>query len=377
MMTVKEALRYSDTAVAISNVINYLEQKVQLPRQNSVALSRIVVGDIDHIVTGILIALDITEAVLDEAIEKGCNFIIVNQPIFIEPLAQIIPESYVGRCVIKAIKHELTIYVFNTNLDHLGRGASHRIANLIELQEIHPIIPHKVILYRLTTFVPPHAEKHLIQSLCQVGAVLATQNLTSVAVNVHYGAGSEPLSHFPAGSKLEFSQESQLNFILPTPCRERIIQTLLQVHPYEKVTYYLEQVEVVVNNMGSGVVGTLPIELPEKYFLKYIKTKLALSYLQHTNYFDQPIKNVAVYAGSGGWLLKEVLSKKIDAFITTGLQYEQFLEANGKTLLIDIGYHTTRLGLKKLILALLSEEFNNIVILCCKTITNPVHYIND
>lgn len=376
-MTVQEAPRYSDTAVTISNVVNYLEQKVQLPSQNSVATSRIVVGDIDNIVTGILIALDITEAVLDEAIEKGCNFIIVNQPIFIEPLAQIIPESYAGRCVIKAIKHELTIYVFNTNLDHLGRGTSHRIANLVELQEIHPLIPHKVILYRLTTFVPPHAEKHLIQSLCQAGAVLATQNLTNVAVNAHYGAESEPLSHFPAGSKLEFSQESQLNFILPASCKERVIQTLLQVHPYEKVTYYLEQAEVVVNNMGSGVVGTLPIELPEKYFLKYIKTKLALSYLQHTNYFDRPIKNVAVYAGSGGWLLKEVLSKKIDAFITTGLQYEQFLEANGKTLLIDIGYHATRLGLKKLILALLSKEFNNIVILRCKTITNPVHHIND
>ncbi|CAH2559616.1 Nif3-like dinuclear metal center hexameric protein [Cardinium endosymbiont of Oedothorax gibbosus] len=376
-MTVKEAPSYSNTAVAISDVINYLEQKVQLPSQNGVATSGIVVGDIGNIVTGILIALDITEAVLDEAIEKECNFIIVNQPIFIEPLAKIIPESYAGKCVIKAIKHELTIYVLNTNLDHLGRGASHRIANLIELQEIYPIIPHKAILYRLTTFVPPHAEKHLVQSLCQVGAVLATQKLTGVALNVHYGAGSESLPHFPTGSRLEFSQESQLNFILPTLCRERIVQTLLQVHPYEKVTYYLEQAEVVVNNVGSGVVGTLPIELPGKYFLKYIKTKLALSYLQHTNYFDRPIKNVAVYAGSGGWLLKEVLSKKIDAFITTGLQYEQFLEADGKTLLIDIGYHAVRLGLKNLILVLLSKEFNNIVILRCKTITNPVHHIND
>lgn len=368
-MTIK-APRYSDTVVTISDVINYLEQKVEY--QNSLETSRIVVGDIGNVVTGILISLDITEEVLDEAIEKGCNFIIVSQPIFTKPLAQIIPESYTGRCVIKAIKHELTIYLFSTNLDHLGRGTSHRIASLIELQEAYPIIPHKVVLHRLTTFVPPHAEKHLIQSLCQAGAVLATQNLTGVATNLHYGIGSERLLHCAAGSKIEFSQESQLTFIVPIPYRERIIQTLLHAHPYEKVTYYLEQVEVIVNNMGSGVVGVLPIELPEKYFLKYIKTKLTLSCLQHTNYFDRPIKTVAIYAGSGGWLLKEVLSKKIDAFITTGLQYEQFLEANGKTLLIDIGYHATRLGLKKLILTMLSKEFNNIVILRCKTITNPV-----
>lgn len=375
-MTIK-APKYSDTVVTISDVINYLEQKVQLNNQNGVVASGIVVGDISNVVTGILIALDITEALLEEAIEKGCNFVIVNQPFFTKPLAQIIPESYAGRCMIKAIKHELTIYVFSTNLDHLGRGASHRIANLIELQEAHPIMPQKVILYRLTTFVLPHAAKHLIQSLCQIGAVLATQNLTGVAVNVHPGTGLERMLHVPYGAGLEFSQESQLTFIVPTSCKERIIQTLLHVHPYEKVTYYLEQVEVMVNDVGSGVLGSLPIELPGKYFLKYIKTKLNLSYLWHTNYFDRPIKKVAVYAGNGSWLLKEVLGKAVDAFITTGLQYEQFLEANGKTLLIDIGYHATRLGIKKLILALLSKEFNNIVILRCDTITNPIHHIND
>ncbi|MCT4697183.1 Nif3-like dinuclear metal center hexameric protein [Candidatus Cardinium sp. TP] len=361
-MTIK-APRYSDTVVTIADIINCLEQKVQLS-QHSIATSGVVVGDIGNVVTGILIALDITEALLEEAVEKGCNFIIVHQPIFVEPLAQIIPESYAGRCVIKAIQHALTIYVFSSNLDHLGRGTSHRMANLIELQQTRPIMPHKVMLYRLTTFVPPHATKPLMQALCQVGALLATQNLTGVAACA-------------ADARLEFAQESQLAFIVPMPCKEQIIQTLLHVHPYEKVTYHLEQVEVIVNSTGSGLLGTLPIELPAKYFLKYIKTKLTLAHLQHTNHFDRPIKNVAVYAGSGGWLLKEVLHKKIDAFITTGLQYEQFLEANGKTLLIDIGYHATRLGLKRLILALLSKEFNNIVILRCKTITNPVHHIND
>ncbi|WP_243516876.1 MULTISPECIES: Nif3-like dinuclear metal center hexameric protein [unclassified Candidatus Cardinium] len=375
-MSIK-APRYSDTAVTIADVINYLEQKAQLPNEHNLPTDGIVVGDINNTVTGILISLDITEAVLDEAIEKRCNFIVVNQPLFSHPLVQIIPENYAGRCMIKAIKHELTIYVFSTNLDHLGRGASHRITNLIDLQNTLPIIPQKVILHRLTTFVPPYSEKYLIQSLCQAGAVLATQNLVDVTNNVHYKTFPEPLLHFSTSSRLEFSKESQLTFIVPTPCKERVIQTLFHVHPYEKVTYYLEQVEVTLNNMGSGLLGTLPVELPAKYFLKYIKTKLTLSYLQHTNCFDRPIKKVAVYAGNGSGLLKEILNRKIDAFITAGLQYEQFLEANDKTLLIDIGYHATRLGLKRLILALLSKEFNNIVILRCKTMTNPVHHIND
>ncbi|MGI2298635.1 Nif3-like dinuclear metal center hexameric protein [Candidatus Cardinium hertigii] len=372
-----QAPRYSPTAVTISDVINYLEQNVQFQNQHSVATSGVVVGDIGSIVTGILIALDITEPLLDEAVENRCNFIIVNQSFLSQPLTEITPESYAGGCIIKAIKYKLTIYIFSTNLDHLGQGASHRIADFLELHETYPIIPQKESMYRLTTFLVPHAAKHLIQSLCQVGAVLATEQLTTVAVNGHSTIGLEALSYFPVKSGLEFLQESQLTFMVPMFCKERIMQTLLHVHPYEKVTYYLEKVEVIVNNRGSGLLGSLPIELPDKYFLKYIKTKLNLSYLQHTNYFDRPIKTVAVYGGSGSGLLQKVLDKKIDAFITTGLQYEQFLEANGKTLLVDIGHRATRLGLKKLILALLSKEFNNIVILRCKTITNPIHHIND
>jgi putative NIF3 family GTP cyclohydrolase 1 type 2 len=86
---------------------------------------------------------------------------------------------------------------------------------------------------------------------------------------------------------------------------------------------------------------------------------------------------VAIYAGIGHRLLQEVLDAKIDAFITTGVHYQDYLEASGRMLLLDIGYHATQLGLKKVIVAILSKEFNNIVILRCKTTTNPIHYINN
>lgn len=376
-----ETPRYSDVTVAISDVVNYLERTKELYGQDLESRFGLIVGDMRNIVTGVLICLDITESVLDEAIEKGCNLLVTNQPLFVQSLEKITPEGYAGKCAIKAIKHGLAIYVFNTNLDYLGYGASHRIASLIGLQEIQPIVPKTEKLCKLTTFVPSYAEKHVIESLYRVGAVLETQNLaghlSSVVTRVGYATNPSYLSDCHAGSKLEVSQENQLTFIVPIHFVERVLQILLHVHPYKKVVYYLEQIEVTVESMGTGVIGVLPVALPSKYFLKYVKTKLTLSYLQHTSYCDQLIKTVAIYAGNGGWMLAEVLNKQIDAFVTTGLLYEQFLEANGNTLLVDIGYYATRLGVKKLILALLSKEFNNIVVLRCKTITNPVHYIND
>ncbi|WP_339044192.1 Nif3-like dinuclear metal center hexameric protein [Cardinium endosymbiont of Tipula unca] len=376
----------SDTAISISDIVHYLEQTIQLCSEHTLFQFGLVVGNPQKTVTGILICLDITEELLDEAIEKKCNFIITNQPLLTNALHQVTPESYAGRCMIKAIQHNLAIYVFSTNLDHLGDGSSHRIANFLELQEMQPIVCEKQTLYKLTTFVPPQAEKDLINSLCQSGAMVHSQgfsgHLSTTPVGARYRTDSYGLVSNGTGTNLEILEETQLTFMLPTPCKDKVVQVLLHAHPYKKIPYYLESVETVVENRGSGVIGTLPVELPAKYFLKYVKTKLNLANLQHANVYhtnmsDKPIKTVAVYAGNGSQLLSKVLDKQMDVFITTGLQYEQFLEASGKVLIIDIGYYAARLGVKKLILALLSKEFNNIVILRCKTITNPIHYIND
>ncbi|TDG95732.1 hypothetical protein CCPUN_00160 [Cardinium endosymbiont of Culicoides punctatus] len=378
-----EDMAYSNL-IPISEVVHYLEQTIRLCSHHDLYQSGLVVGNMQNIVTGILICLDITEELLDEAIEKNCNFIIANQPLLIDPLHKITPETYAGKCVIKAIRHDLAIYIFGTNLDYLGSGASHRIAKFLELQDTWPIICEKQILYKLTTFVPFQAKKDLIATLSGEGALLNNENVMDHLSDalVKGGSESELFTNWNTRLSLEKVEEIQLTFTFPVVYKEKVIQALLRAHPYRKVSYYLEPIETIVENRGSGVIGTLPVELPAKYFLKYVRTKLNLVNFQfanthHTNISEKPIKVIAIYAGNGSQLLNNALDKQVDVFITTGLRYEQFLEASGRLLMIDIGYYAVRLGIKKLILALLSKEFNNIVILRCKTITNPIHYIND
>ena len=378
-----EAPSYSDSTVFVSDVVSYLDQTIQLNCQHSLQKSGLVVGDMDMIVNGILICLDITEPVLEESIEKGCNLLITHQSPFLEPIDKITSEYCVGQHIIKAIKHGLAIYVCDTNLDHLGNGASYKMASKIDLQEMRPMVAQKVNLYKLVTFAPLHTEKYIIESLYRVGAVFAfaAHNLIEyadgVVESVCDAVDSYQLSQCHRGLQVEMRQENQLTFIVPIHCRQKIIETLLHVHPYKKVSYYLEKIETTAADKGSGVIGTLPVALPAKYFLKYTKTKLNLSHLQYTNCLERTIKTVAIYAGDGAAFLGEILNKKVDAFITTGLQHAHFRQANGKMLMVDIGHHSTRLGVKKLIHAILSKEFNNIAILSCTTITNPVHSLND
>ena len=84
---------------------------------------------------------------------------------------------------------------------------------------------------------------------------------------------------------------------------------------------------------------------------------------------------MAVCGGSGSYLIPEVIKQNIDAFVTADLKYHDFFEAEGKILIADIGHYNSEIGTKELIYELLSKKFDNIVVLQCKTITNPVHYI--
>ncbi len=369
------------SGVFVADVVNFLEETVSLHLQDPIGGVGFVLGNQSNIVTGILVCFNITEEVLEEAVEKKCNLVVASYPMRFRPLDQIIPTSYEGRCMIKAIQNDLSIYILNGNLDHLGFGPSHRIADLVGLKEPTPIVFYKTACYRLTVFIPSHIEKELVAALHQVGSSSSSKaqvvHLNSISSSTYYYDVHQHQPNIASNASLATLEEMVVTCMVPSHLREKVIQTLLRVHPYEKVHYYLDPLEINEKNKGSGVMGVLPIPLPTKYFLKYVKTKLNLLHFQHTCALPHPIKTVAIYAGIGHGLLQDVLDAKIDAFITTGVHYHDCLEANGRMLLLDIGYHATQLGLKKVIVAILSKEFNNIVILSCKTTTNPIHYINN
>lgn len=97
--------------------------------QESYDNSGLIVGDRDAEVTRALLCLDCTEAVVEEAIVKGCDIIIAHHPIVFGGLKRFTGGDYVQRSVIKAIRNNIAIYACHTNLDNVLRGGvNERIA---------------------------------------------------------------------------------------------------------------------------------------------------------------------------------------------------------------------------------------------------------
>ena len=124
----------------IKEITNYLEEIAPLYYQESYDNSGLLVGNENTKVNKVLITLDCTEKVVDEAISKKCNLIIAHHPIIFRGLKKLNGSNYIERTVIKAIKNDIAIYALHTNLDNVYNGVSARIADKLGLESFCTIL---------------------------------------------------------------------------------------------------------------------------------------------------------------------------------------------------------------------------------------------
>jgi len=105
-------------------------------------------GSMQQEVSRILTCIDITEAVVDEAIAHGCQMVVSHHPVIFRGVKNLDPErSYIHRTLIKAIKHDIVLYCAHTNLDKAIGGVNHKIAEVLGLTDVEPMSEGGVVGY--------------------------------------------------------------------------------------------------------------------------------------------------------------------------------------------------------------------------------------
>jgi dinuclear metal center YbgI/SA1388 family protein len=120
----------------IKELIAYLESLAPLSTQENYDNCGLLVGDAELAINGVLVSLDCTESIVDEAIAKGCNIIISHHPIVFKGLKKITGKNYVERTLLKAIKNDIAIYAIHTNLDNYRFGVNRKIGEKLGLQNL-------------------------------------------------------------------------------------------------------------------------------------------------------------------------------------------------------------------------------------------------
>ena len=118
-----------------------LEHLAPLRLQDEWDNSGLQVGFPEAEIDSVLVCLDITEAVVDEAIAAKCNLIVSHHPLIFKALRQVSDATYQQRCVVKALAAGVSIYSAHTSLDNAPGGVNHRIAALLGLQKLRWLSP--------------------------------------------------------------------------------------------------------------------------------------------------------------------------------------------------------------------------------------------
>lgn len=121
--------------IKISDIITVLEETLPLHLQEGWDNSGLQVGVPDAICTGVLLTLDVTEEILQEAIDRGCNLVVAHHPLLFRGLKRLSVETYIERCVSMAIKHDIAIYAAHTNADVAPEGLNMLLAEELGLTD--------------------------------------------------------------------------------------------------------------------------------------------------------------------------------------------------------------------------------------------------
>ncbi|UHG92501.1 Nif3-like dinuclear metal center hexameric protein [Spirosoma oryzicola] len=361
----------------IRQLTAYLEAFAPLSYQESYDNSGLIVGDPNAEIAGVLVTLDATEAVIDEAIAKGCNVVVAHHPIVFKGLKKINGKTYVERAVIKAIKNDVAIYAAHTNLDNVAGGVNFKIAERLKLQNVRILAPKSQVLSKLVTFVPVADTQPVLDALYAAGAgQIGDYSNCSFRVSgtgtYQPGENAQPV----IGQVGEYHEEAEnrIEVIMPTQQQGQLLTALRQAHPYEEVAYYLTALDNQNQEVGSGAIGDLPEALDSQTWLRYLKENMAVSLIRHTPFVDRPIRRIAVCGGVGSFLLPDAIRSGADVFVTADYKYHEFFDADGRITICDINHYESEVFTKELISQYLAKKFTTFAVILSETDTNPVRF---
>lgn len=361
----------------IKDITNALEAFAPLSLQEDYDNSGLITGNSNAECTGVLFSLDCTEAVIEEAIQKKCNLVVAHHPIIFRGLKKLSGDSYVERTIISSIKKDVAIYACHTNIDNVIDGVNAKIAQKLGLKNIKILSPKSELLKKLVVFVPT-ANADAVREAMMANGAGNIGNYSHCSFNTD-GTGTfmgndETKPFVGEQNKLHKEPEVRIETIFEAQDQSRIVSAMISAHPYEEVAYDIYPLDNKHAKIGSGLIGELEKELPEKDFMSLVKRTFNIPTLKHTPLTNKNIKKVALCGGSGQFLLKNAISSKADTYITADFKYHEFFDADGKLLLLDIGHFESEQFTPEIFYEIITEKFPKFAIHLSKTHTNPVNY---
>jgi dinuclear metal center YbgI/SA1388 family protein len=307
------------------------------------------VGDPDDPVTTVLVALDVTPAVLDEAVSAGAELVFAHHPLLFRPLSRLTPTTASGLLALRAAREHIAVLAAHTNLDVAVPGTTDPIVDALGLVEVHPLDPARAEApTKLVVFVPTESTSAVIAALAEAGAgTIGEYEECSFRVT---GTGTfrpSAVADPTVGEREQRNEviEDRLEVVVPTARLASVRRALVEAHPYEEVAYDVYPLLMPPaegGGKGLGRIGRLPEPLPLRAVADRLAVALPSPHLRLVGDPDRRVERVAACGGAGDSYVVAAHRAGADVYITGDLRHHVSLDALTVGMsLIDAGHYAT------------------------------------
>ena len=289
----------------------------------------LLVGDPKADITKVLVTVDYTHAVAEEARGRGVELVIAYHP----PMFAAVKRAPNDALWVDAIRRGIALYSMHTALDVAPGGTNDFLADACgaKTEGRAPLRPHapKDAHYKLTVFVPQAELEKVSEAMFEAGAgrigAYSRCSFRIPGTGTFYGdEGTNPA--VGESGKLETVDEIRLETRVPIHRAHAVVAAMQKAHSYEEPAFDLVRLAPGSEGVGIGriadVEATTLGAITEK-----LKSALGVPHLLVAGKADAPVKRVAVAAGAGGELLEDALRQKADLFVTGEIRHHDALNA--------------------------------------------------
>ncbi|WP_216830035.1 Nif3-like dinuclear metal center hexameric protein [Alkalihalobacterium elongatum] len=343
----------------------------------------LMVGTLNKPIQKVMIALDVLEEVIDEAIQEDVDLIIAHHPLIFRPLKNIDTGRPAGRIIEKAIKHDITIYAAHTNLDVTNGGVNDMMANALGLRDCEVLAPTtEISLKKVVVFVP---ESHADQVRTALGNAGAGHigNYSHCTYNSNGVGTFTPLEgtnpYIGEQGKLEKVQEVRIETIIPSQLQNKVISAMVKAHPYEEPAYDIYPLDNKGEVLGLGRIGILQEEMTLEQFAHHVKQAFDVKGARVVGKLDSKVKKIAVLGGDGNKYMSQALFKGADVFVTGDVYYHVAHDAMMDGLnIVDPGHNVEKImkqGVQNYLQEQLAKQSYQTEVIFSKINTDPFTFI--
>ncbi|RDU35402.1 Nif3-like dinuclear metal center hexameric protein [Neobacillus piezotolerans] len=340
------------------------------------------VGQLNRPVSRVLVALDLVEQVVDEAIEKGVQLIIAHHPPIYRPLAKLATDTAQGRIFEKLIKHDISVYAAHTNLDVAQGGVNDMLATALDLEKPEVLVPtYEERLKKLVVFVPDAHAGAVREAMGNAGAG-AIGNYSHCSFSAsgtgRFLPGERTNPFIGSQGRIEEVEETRIETILPERLVKKVVTAMLKAHPYEEPAYDLYPVDNKGASLGLGRIGTIE-EMSLRQFAEKVKADLGVEAVRVVGDLEAKVKKVAVLGGDGNKYFSQAKFSGADVYVTGDIYYHVAQDALMLGLnIVDPGHNVEKImkkGLAAILSGLCADAGYDAEILASDIDTNPFEVI--